>query len=172
MRFWSIFGPFLAHFWPKFLKFSIFVFNFCLFKMKQNGHKMLKMCFGPFFGRFRPILSPKWHKMHISVTKHRVKMASTIFLGSFEPDKRKRFWPVLAFVYIVWYLCQFLSFFTIFNNFWNFAIICNFLTFFAIIYHFFSSFFFAIFGEYVFECILKHLNPFLAVSAHCINFLR
>ena len=83
----------------------------------------------------------------------KTKIRNLVILGRFRP----------IFV-------NFCHFLTIFSNFRNFAIICNFQNFFAIFYHFLP--FFALFGEYAFECIVNHLNPFLDVSAHCINFFR
>ena len=47
--FWPVLRPFLVHFWPKFFKLKK---KQHLFKMKQNGHKILKMCFWPAFGPF------------------------------------------------------------------------------------------------------------------------
>ena len=42
---WPIFGQ-------HFLNFQYFLFFIILFKMKQNGQQMLKMCFWPIFGPF------------------------------------------------------------------------------------------------------------------------
>ena len=94
-------------------------------------------------------------------------------VSSQKNDEKKcghfcRFWPVFGIFTLFDIFVNCYHFFTIFSNFWNFAIICNFLTFFAIFTIFLHLL--ALFGKYVFECILKHLNPFLAVSAHCINF--
>ena len=48
---------------------------------------LVRLEFGPKNADF----SQKWSKICISGTKHRLKTASTIFLGSFEPEKRCNF---------------------------------------------------------------------------------
>ena len=112
------------------------------------------------------ILAKNDRKSEISGTTHRVKTASIIFWGSFEPQK---WWKqILKFGHFLAVLGPFLAFFTLFDICVIFspylviseifAIICNFLPFVAIFYHMC-----AFVGPFRGICIWMHFKAFKSI---------